>query len=86
MFNLHVRGSNNTIVFDSGDFPPPMPENAVLVAMTEEERDQVLAALRFWQHVDAAAIPLEIQEIACNGRECSLNNAEIDELCESFNG
>lgn len=63
-----------------------LPEGAVLIAMTEEERDQVLAALRLWQHVKAEDIPLEIQEIACNGRECSLNDSEIDELCEDING
>jgi hypothetical protein len=61
-----------------------LPEGASLVAMTDEERDLILAALRFWQAAEAKDIPLEIMEIACNGRESCLTDRQIDDLCEDL--
>ncbi|PZR92027.1 MAG: hypothetical protein DI537_14470 [Stutzerimonas stutzeri] len=53
-------------------------------SFTDIERDQILAALRLWQHTKE--IPAEIMEIACNDREACMGDGEIGDLCEVING
>lgn len=57
--------------------------------ITNQERDTILAALRFYQSKglgDPANRPDEIHDIAtCGGEGISLDDAGIDDLCERLN-
>ena len=80
---ITINGGVNVI--NLGDTEETLEDGDTITLLVAEDRDQIIAALRLWQHVKAEDIPLEIQEIACNGRESSLSDGEIDVLAEALN-
>lgn len=62
--------------------PDDGTRNPMLVST--EERDTILAALRYWQRYGRGSNTPEM-DIALNGRETALSDEAIDELCERIN-
>lgn len=67
-------------------FSDSTPDDGSLdpILVSAEERDTVLAALRFWQRCGNEGHELEM-DIALNGRETALSDEAIDDLCERIN-
>jgi hypothetical protein len=54
-----------------------------IIAVSAEERDIILAALRLWQKTSLPSN--DLLEIAQNGRDFFLDDGEVDDLCEHIN-
>ena len=59
-----------------------MTDRNVLLAVSPEEFDLILASLRLWQR---SCPPSEILDIAFNDRGTTLSDSQIDDLCEDMN-